>query len=165
MAFADQLRFSCPGCRLELSAPRSVAGVTAPCPGCGASITAPPAPAPVTEPLGQTSAPVPPEPEIPPAPVLETVQEPAFDEWAYDEGAAPDLPVQRVVRRRRKRAVQPASPDSSMSPEEKRELRVLLKLILSVLATAAITWAVYKLVSNSIMEGPPPADSRPSVRR
>ena len=144
------LRFSCPHCQLELTAPLSAAAVVGPCPSCGEQIQAPPVPS--GEARRKSDAPTP--EGLPPR--VRTMLPAAKEEVRVKKSASGEVRVERRVRKRRSESSGEGKVESPFEAEERRETMALLKLVLAVFATLVITLVVCWLVWEGIMESPVP---------
>lgn len=176
------LQFTCTSCGKELSAPSSAAGVTAPCPICGAITQAPEMPMPPARSGPETkpeSAVVPAEPEPEPE-VVATVREaettevglPATTAAEGRERGAPAMgqaeipeesprqghspaPRRRSKQPRKKGAMDPIT-GLSAGYEDRKELGALIRIVLAVALTVAITMGVFYFMERTI-QGPKPS--------
>jgi len=141
------LRFGCPACGVRLVVDQSIAGTEGPCPSCGARIIAPPVEVARTLPERQ-AAPVAIKPRgVSTAPIPHGLKPSGVG--GKQETCLP-APNPSAIKNpvRRKRSVDPTSALSQVN-QEKKTLKIFLKMMLAVLVVAAIATAVYYVLMQA----------------
>lgn len=129
----DLIRFVCSQCRTQLTVNGSLAGVTGPCPSCGSMVTAPTL-----------------EEKIP-SPVVVQPRLTRQDSASASSTSSPQHGESADKMRARSRPGHSVNPRTgwAMEHEEKKELRIVIKMLLAAVFVAAVVafvvlWLKYR---------------------